>query len=203
MMTSEEYAESLDCHKGSNQNQVQTRLKDLELELTTALQFLRSKKEGYMAKEVTGSSSRDLQKVSDAWEFQENEIMNSQERLRSTRAKLAVLEGKMTLTIFEAQKIVEEKQKRIDGARKALQLLCTVCIGWPNSASEVLLVGSFDGWTTQRKMEKSKMGIFSVYLKLYPGRYEIKFIVDGIWKVDPLRPITHNSKYENNLLIIT
>ncbi|KAL2546801.1 5'-AMP-activated protein kinase-related [Forsythia ovata] len=193
MMTSEEYAESLDCHKGSNQNQVQTRLKDLELELTTALQFLRSKKEGYMAKE----------KVSDAWEFQENEIMNSQERLRSTRAKLAVLEGKMTLTIFEAQKIVEEKQKRIDGARKALQLLRTVCIGWPNSASEVLLVGSFDGWTTQRKMEKSKMGIFSVYLKLYPGRYEIKFIVDGIWKVDPLRPITHNSKYENNLLIIT
>ncbi|CAA3000122.1 Hypothetical predicted protein [Olea europaea subsp. europaea] len=211
IIAAEEYAEALDCHEGSNQNQVQTRLENMELELTTALQFLRSKKEGYIAKEVAGRSSSDLQKVSDAWEFQENELMNSQERLRSIRAKLAVLEGKVTLAIIDAQKILEEKQKRIDVARKALQLLRTVCIVWPKSASEVLLAGTFDGWTTQnecsielqRKMEKSKTGIFSVYLKLYPGRYEIKFIVDGIWKVDPLRPITHNGRYENNLLIIT
>lgn len=49
----------------------------------------------------------------------------------------------------EAQKIGEEKQKRINGARTALQLLRTTTIVWPNSASEVLLTGSFDGWTTQ------------------------------------------------------
>ena len=32
---------------------------------------------------------------------------------------------------------------------------------------------------------------------------QIKFIVDGQWKVDPLRPIVKNNGYENNLLIIT
>lgn len=50
--------------------------------------------------QVAGRSSSDLQKVSDASEFQENELMNSQERLRSIRAKLAVLEGKVTLAIM-------------------------------------------------------------------------------------------------------
>uniref|UniRef100_A0A3Q7ETH0 AMP-activated protein kinase glycogen-binding domain-containing protein n=1 Tax=Solanum lycopersicum TaxID=4081 RepID=A0A3Q7ETH0_SOLLC len=134
---------------------------------------------------------------SDAWEFQENEFMNARERLRLIRAKLAVLEGKMTL------KMLDEKQKMIDRSSKALQLLRTARIVWTNSASEVLLAGSFDGWTTQRKMEKSSTGVFSVSLKLYPGRYEIKFVVDGIWKIDPLRPIVHSDGHENNLFIVT
>lgn len=91
----------------------------------------------------------------------------------------------------------------IDRSSKALQLLRTARIVWTNSASEVLLAGSFDGWTTQRKMEKSSTGVFSVSLKLYPGRYEIKFVVDGIWKIDPLRPIVHSDGHENNLFIVT
>ncbi|XWS34942.1 hypothetical protein CRYUN_Cryun21dG0080800 [Craigia yunnanensis] len=149
-----------------------------------------------------GSSTDNLHKLSDAWELQENEMMNAQDKLRSTRARLVVLEGKMALAIIDAQKMVEEKQKRIDDAHRALQLLRTACIVWPNSASEVLLAGSFDGWATKRKMEKSSTGVFSVCLKLYPGKYEIKFIVDGEWKIDPLRPIVNNDRYENNLLII-
>lgn len=43
---------------------------------------------------------------------------------------------------------MEEKQKRVDNARRALRLLCSTCIVWPNPASEVLLAGSFDGWVT-------------------------------------------------------
>ncbi|XP_011006588.1 PREDICTED: uncharacterized protein LOC105112553 isoform X3 [Populus euphratica] len=170
---------------GINQNQVRSRLHDLELELSSVLQSLKSN---------TGES--ESQKV-------ENEIMNAQDKLRSTRAKIAVSEGKIALAIIDAQKVVEEKQKRIDDACRALQLLRTACIVWPSSASEVFLAGSFDGWATQRSMEKSSVGIFSLYLKLYPGRYEIKFIVDGEWRIDPLRPIVHNNGYENNLLIIT
>ncbi|KAL5761879.1 hypothetical protein ACOSP7_018143 [Xanthoceras sorbifolium] len=189
-------------HEDINHNQVRTRLQHLELELSSVLRTLRSNKHKLVSQKGFESSSNDLQKLSDAWEFQENEIMNAQDRLRSIRAKLAVLEGKMALAIIDAQKMVEEKQKRIDGARRALRLVRSACIVWPNSASEVLLVGSFDGWASQRKMEKSSTGIFSLCLKLYPGRYEIKFIVDGQWKIDPLRPIVQNNGYENNLLIV-
>ncbi|KAK2636284.1 hypothetical protein Ddye_031076 [Dipteronia dyeriana] len=185
-----------------NHNQVRNRLQHLELELSSVLRTLKYNMHKVLSQTGYDSSSNDLLKLSDAWEFQENEIMNARDTLRSIRAKLAVLEGKMALTIIDAQKMVEEKQKRIDEARRVLRLIRTACIVWPNSASQVLLVGSFDGWVSQRKMEKSSTGIFSLCLKLYPGRYEIKFVVDGEWKIDPLRPIVHNNGYENNLLII-
>ncbi|KAL3824182.1 hypothetical protein ACJIZ3_020211 [Penstemon smallii] len=201
-VTTEEHTEAWNRSEEINPNRIRTRLKHLESELTTALHSLRSKKDELLSEEVVENSS-DLQKLSDAWEFQENEFISAQDRLRSIKAKLSVLDGKIALAIIDAQKVLEDKQKRIDGARKALQLLRTTLVVWPNSASEVSLAGSFDGWTTQRKMEKSRSGIFSVCLKLYPGRYEIKFIVDGIWKVDPLRPIVSNNGHENNLFIVT
>lgn len=103
--------------------------------------------------------------------------MNAQDKLRSLRAKLVVLEGKMAMAIMylrhhsnnfslththklnfdntvffsprDAHKVVEEKQKKINNAYKALKILKTTCIVWPNTASEVFLTGSFDGWSTQ------------------------------------------------------
>ncbi|XP_050237668.1 protein PTST homolog 2, chloroplastic [Mercurialis annua] len=184
-------------------NEIRSRLQHLESELSSVLDSLKSKTGEDASPKVQEGSSDELVQLSDAWEFQEDEIMKAQDRLRSIRAKLAILEGKMTLAIIESQKIVEEKQKRADGAQRALQLLRTACIVWTNSASEVLLAGSFDGWTTKRKMQKSDVGIFSLCMKLYPGKYEIKFIVDGEWKVDPLRPVVCSDGYENNILIIT
>lgn len=56
----------------------------------------------------------------------------------------------LMLYIFsDARKMMEKKQNRINGAYLATQLLHTTHIVWPNSASEVLLAGSFDGWTSQ------------------------------------------------------
>ncbi|KAL4281488.1 hypothetical protein GQ457_03G007470 [Hibiscus cannabinus] len=213
--------ESCASEKYINHTEIRGRLEHLKLELSSVLQTLRSNVDEVLSREYkyteTGNNKRitrggwrgdesstdNFHKLSDAWEFQENEILNAQDNLRSLRARLAVLEGKMALAIIDAQKTVEEKQKRIDNARRALQLLRTACIVWPNSGSEVLLAGSFDGWATKRKMEKSSSGVFSAQLKLYPGKYEIKFIVDGEWKLDPLRPIVNNNGFENNLLIIT
>ncbi|XP_042496923.1 protein PTST homolog 2, chloroplastic-like [Macadamia integrifolia] len=184
-------------------NDIRSRLQDLDAELGSVLHLLRSRTDALVLPKGHERSLEELQMLSDDWEFQETTIMKTQDKLRSTRAKLAVLEGKMALAISEAQKMVEKKQRRIDGAQKALSLLHTACILWSSPASEVLLAGSFDGWASQRKMEKSSGGIFSVNVKLYPGRYEIKFIVDGVWKIDPLRPTVHNNGHENNLLIVS
>lgn len=181
--------------------QIRTRLQHLEGELSSALRLLRPNPNDAPEKDQ-GQSSDELNKLSDAWEFKENEIMRAKDKLRSIRANVAVLEGKMAVAINDAQRVVDDKQRRINDARMALQLLHTAYVVWPNSASEVLLSGSFDGWSTQRKMEKSVTGVFSLTLKLYPGKYEMKFIVDGVWKVDPLRPVVHNDGYENNLLIV-
>lgn len=55
----------------------------------------------------------------------------------------------LSIPYSDAQRMVEKKQKRIDDIQRALQLIRSACVVWPNAASEVLLVGSFDGWTNQ------------------------------------------------------
>ncbi|KAL5999164.1 hypothetical protein ACLOJK_040614 [Asimina triloba] len=223
-----EYGDSMHINNDTQnfRHQIYAHIQQLQSELTSVLHILRTETGAIVSdktrtRETSGGysvqvnsfggftgwlergSSEEMRKLSDAWEFQQTEIMKSKDQLRSTRAKLVVLEGKMALKIFEAQKMVEERQKRIKNAHKALNMLRTTCIIWPTAASKVFLVGSFDGWASQRRMIRSTSGIFSLNLKLYPGRYEIKFIVDGIWRIDPLRPVVHCSGYENNLLIIS
>ncbi|XP_020257113.1 uncharacterized protein LOC109833736 isoform X2 [Asparagus officinalis] len=140
--------------------------------------------------------------LSDKLEFMQTEIMNVKNKLRSIRAKLAIQRGKKTHAIIKAEN-TDMAKKKLDASVKALHILRSTCIVWSTSASEVLLAGSFDGWTNQRRMEKSKSGMFTLNLMLYPGRYEIKFIVDGVWMIDPLRPTVGNNGYENNLLVVS
>ena len=44
--------------------------------------------------------------ISDDWEFEETKVMQAQEELRSIRAKIAVLEGKMALEIMYTLKLI-------------------------------------------------------------------------------------------------
>ncbi|CAN1311324.1 Protein PTST homolog 2, chloroplastic [Linum perenne] len=183
---------------------IRTRLQRMESELSTVLNALKSDGDADEShKDIECSTEDELLKFNDAWEFRETEITSQQAKLRSIRAKLVVLEGRRALAVIDAQRLISQKQKRITDVRKAVQLLRTVNIVWPNNrASEVFLTGSFDEWATQRKMDKSSSGVFSLHMKLYPGKYEMKFIVDGEWKVDPLRPIVNNNGFVNNLLVI-
>ncbi|RLN40885.1 uncharacterized protein C2845_PM01G32120 [Panicum miliaceum] len=202
----------------SERDEIHSRLQSLEVDLSAALKTLRSRFDKVLSNMSNDNGTTVVGDISDDWEFEETKIMQAQEELRSIRAKIAVLEGKMALEIIERNKIIEDKQRRLGEVEKALSELRTVCIMWANPASEVLLVGSFDGWTSQvvkemmqnyvaslmRKLERSsERGMFSLNLRLYPGRYEIKFIVDGVWKNDPLRPTVYNNGHENNLLVVT
>ncbi|XP_020701568.1 protein PTST homolog 2, chloroplastic isoform X2 [Dendrobium catenatum] len=194
-----------DNDQGSLKSEIIVCLQHLELQLTSALQLCKFRSYGIHScmDQDQESLLEQLHSLSDALEFQQNEIKNARDILRSTRAKLAVMEGKIALEVIEFQKVIEVKQLRLAAAEMSLSILRSVCIVWPNSASEVLLTGSFDGWTSQWRMEKNNTGVFSLCLKLYPGRYEIKFIVDGVWAIDLLRPITNNNGFKNNLLIVT
>ncbi|KAJ4769430.1 5'-AMP-activated protein kinase-like protein [Rhynchospora pubera] len=202
------YSAGLNGSRGSGKKpshevgEMRQRIQDLESSLSSTLDTVRSRVKKVLSNEIDGSSAAKLGNLSDDWEFRETDILKAKDEVRSLRAKLSVLEGKMALQIIEAQKLMEENQKRLDEARRALCGLRNISVVWPNPASEVLLAGSFDGWTSKRRMEKSREGIFSLNLMLYPGKYEIKFIVDGVWTVDPLRPVVHQSGHENNLLTV-
>lgn len=51
----------------------------------------------------------------------------------------------------------------------------------------VFIAGQFNDWDPSAKKlaYKAKEGYYSVSLKLAPGRYEYKFVVDGVWCADP------------------
>ncbi|XP_078148755.1 5'-AMP-activated protein kinase-like protein isoform X1 [Carex rostrata] len=181
---------------------IRQRIHHLESSLNSALDSVRSRVKKVLSHKLDETSAAELNNLSDDWEFRETEILKTKDEVRSLRARLSVFEGKMALQMIEAQKLLEENQKRLDEARRALSSLRNISIVWPSPASEVLLAGSFDGWTSKRRMEQSREGIFSLNLMLYPGKYEIKFIVDGVWTVDPLRPVVNHSGHENNILTV-
>lgn len=53
-------------------------------------------------------------------------------------------------------------------------------------AQEVSIAGDFNEWNAKKHSLKKKSGGFwERTLMLFPGRYEYKFLVDGVWRVDP------------------
>jgi chromosome partitioning protein len=56
-------------------------------------------------------------------------------------------------------------------------------------ADHVSLTGDFNDWSVEGEpMERQEDGTWAITLPVGPGCYEYKFIVDGVWKVDPANP---------------
>ncbi|EXC20647.1 hypothetical protein L484_027204 [Morus notabilis] len=69
----------------------------------------------------------------------------------------------------------------------------------------VQVMGTFDGWSQGESLSPEYTGSytkFSTTLPLRPGRYEIKFLVDGEWQLSPEFPTVGEGLMQNNLLIV-
>ena len=53
------------------------------------------------------------------------------------------------------------------------------------NASEVYVAGTFNDWDPKKKLMKQEDGIHSATVLLDKGRHEYKFVVDGVWCIDP------------------
>ena len=53
--------------------------------------------------------------------------------------------------------------------------------------SAVSVAGTFNNWAAQhdRLRDDAGIGVYSTTLQMRPGRYEYKFIVNGVWCIDP------------------
>lgn len=56
--------------------------------------------------------------------------------------------------------------------------------------SEVYVAGTFNNWSPKQKRLKDAKGdgVYSAALLLPTGRHEYKFVVNGVWSVDPECP---------------
>ena len=72
-------------------------------------------------------------------------------------------------------------------------------------ARRVQLVGDFNGWALDGNDMQPAGRIWATVLKLQPGRYQYRYVVDGEWQNDPLNNNVeatpfggHNSVFELN-----
>ena len=56
-----------------------------------------------------------------------------------------------------------------------------------DAGKKVYVAGCFNRWNPADKLmtDKKNNGVYSVSVKLAPGSYQYKFVVDGIWCCDP------------------
>lgn len=95
---------------------------------------------------------------------------------------------------------LKEQLKGVDAVQSK-----EVPLFWCGMAESVQVMGTFDGWTQGEHLSPEYTGSFTKFsttLMLRPGRYEIKFLVDGEWQLSSEFPIVGDGLMKNNLLIV-
>ncbi|XP_058185640.1 protein PTST, chloroplastic [Rhododendron vialii] len=101
-------------------------------------------------------------------------------------------------------KAVDDKLKEHTKGVEAAQSK-QVHLFWCGMAESVQVMGTFDGWSQGEHLSPEYDGSytkFSTMVMLRPGRYEIKFLVDGEWHLSPEFPTVGDGPMKNNLLIV-
>lgn len=72
-------------------------------------------------------------------------------------------------------------------------------------ASQVYVAGCFNNWdVTANPLQRNDEGTWACTLLLDPGRYEYRFVVDGVWWDDPLATMRCANEFgcENCVIIV-
>ncbi|KAK2401198.1 protein PTST protein 3, chloroplastic [Trifolium repens] len=142
----------------------------------------------------------------------ELELSQLKEQIEKEKHALYLLQIKAEEEISKARKLISEKDAELLEAEESLSGLKEVLIEFCGEGNIVEVAGSFNGWHHPIKMdpqpltsvidhgEPRKSRFWSVVLWLYPGVYEIKFVVDGHWRTDPQRESVARGHICNNIL---
>ncbi len=68
----------------------------------------------------------------------------------------------------------------------------------------VYVAGCFNKWNPTAKKMAFKAGVYSATVKLVPGEYQYKFIIDGTWCADPenVNAVPNDQGTFNSVLIV-
>lgn len=143
----------------------------------------------------------------------ELELAKIKQELEKEKAALYLIQLKAMEELVRVKEIVSQKESQLSAADQELSDLKQVRIEYWGHGQNVELTGSFNGWQHHIPMEPDPASeiqnsggergqlMWSTKLWLYPGDYEIKFIVDGKWKIDPRREVVvKENLIQNNVL---
>ena len=87
-----------------------------------------------------------------------------------------------------AEKVVAKKEKTVKApkADKVVKQTVTFTVH-AERGKEVYVAGEFNGWdpTAKKMAYKARQGVYEATLKLVPGTYQYKYVIDGTWCADP------------------
>lgn len=71
-------------------------------------------------------------------------------------------------------------------------------------ADRVQLVGDFNGWQLEGNEMQPAGKLWTKTVRLAPGRYQYRYVVDGHWQSDPMNPLSEPSPFggDNSVLIL-
>ncbi|CAN8273100.1 unnamed protein product [Cochlearia groenlandica] len=132
-------------------------------------------------------------------------------KLAAEIANLGIPEGSRKISgkyiqshLFSRLEVVQKKLKKQIKDVEAVQSK-EVQVFWIGMAESVQVMGSFDGWSQREDLSPectSSFTKFSTTLTLRPGRYEMKFLVDGEWQISREFPTSGEGMMENNVLVV-
>lgn len=128
------------------------------------------------------------------------EIANSGVQLGSRKINGKYIQSHLLARLGAVHEKVKERIEDVDSLKFE-----EITLFWVGMAEGVQVMGTFDGWTRGEEMSPEYSGDyarFSTTLKLRPGRYEIKFLVDGEWQLSPELPTVGEGVTKNNLLVV-
>ncbi|XP_039142672.1 protein PTST homolog 3, chloroplastic isoform X1 [Dioscorea cayenensis subsp. rotundata] len=153
----------------------------------------------------------EIDRLKDMLNQKELELSHLKEQIEKEKAALSFLEAKVSTEISKAEEIISAKDIELRAAEETLSGLKEVLIEYWAIAETVEVAGSFNGWQHHIIMDlqpsseleeptSRKRQLWSTILWLYPGIYEIKFIVDGQWRIDSKLNIINSGGITNNIL---
>jgi chromosome partitioning protein len=82
-------------------------------------------------------------------------------------------------------------------------ILFTFTIEAPEAA-RVQLAGEFNGWTAEGSEMEGDGGVWTKTLRLIPGRYRYRYVIDGEWQKDPQNAVVEPSPYggQDSVLVL-
>lgn len=163
--------------------------------------------------------------------YAQRQLREKEDALLKCKSELATIETEMQALVNLAQEVASTgaspRTRKIDGKYiqsqlairleelhecllrqvKSLEAACyqDVPFVWYGMAEDVQVMGSFDGWTRGFQLSPESTGSFTKFsatVKLKPGWYHIKFLVDGKWQVSPDLPTMGEGPNVNNLLVV-
>jgi len=181
--------------------------KQREAEKSLELEQNSNSQESFRAEPV-----KELDRLTTLLHTRDMEHLNLSRELEETKALLALVRARHAAEAAQLKQVALESSLRLQAAEQALHSLKLVQVDWWGEGNRVELAGSFNGWehhvyllpelSSEIPHADGSRGpmLWKVDLWLYPGVFEIKFIVDGKWQLDHRRETVHRHMGHNNLL---